>query len=518
MAEVAEETRNTSTTATNATAAPLAPPPEAERKSPLAVALDKIKGGEKDRSKIEAEVLAAGRPLSPPVSEAKDGKAEAEKAVVAAGGDTVAAIGTSEHNEAGEETTTAETEETTAEATAETTTEGDKAKAASADDPFKPQPGDTKNFQKRINHFKTAVEAEAAARKKAETEAAALKQELEGLRTKFADLPEDAKERIEESIRLRRVIDLQSDPEVVKFDAQIADAEKSIQEALATHPDWEIIKASVERSGGWAAFARSGAKFNQRGADGKATEVTSQQVYRKFMDELAGVDADTIKGLVADQSKAQREKQRFLETEGKKAKEWMAQQKKQRDEQAMATKQRDQVLARATDTMVDKAVEIFAELQDQEVPDTPDASIKKPIVEENKRRAEDRSLLKQIVATPQYRSALDAALQSDDPNSAVEIVGKLAVDSVRSRVLARQNKSLTDEVSRLKAELDNVKTAGRTTRSPGASTTIAAGTKSGPPARNEGESDMAYAIRVKNENQGVSRQTIASWVASTAKR
>ncbi len=458
------------------------------RRGTLETALEMVMKGEKDRSKIDAEIFKAGGiKVDEPANE--EGKSTDEPKLEEATREDDGVAKGSEHP---------------AEQEAE----------AKPEDPFAILPTDTKGVQKRIKGALAARDAEKAAREKIEAEAAELRKRNEELEAKLKDIPEDAKAQLEEKVRLQRLFELENDPEFKAFDSRISEREKEIQEALSAHPDWPALKSSVEKAGGWAAFARSPLKINTIDEKGKVTgSITPKEAYKRLMDEIPAFDADMIRAAMTEQTKAEREKRRFVEEETAKSKQWKEQKAKALKESSEAGQRYKSAVEKAASALAETAIDQFAEFKDVEVPNTPDETIKKPAIEENKRRAAEREALKKVVSTAEFQAALAVAAQAGEEE--IKAVGKLAVDSIRYETIARQNAQLAKQVESLRAEIDNVKSAGRTTRNSGSATTITPSTRSGPPARLDGEGNIAYSLRLMAE--GHPNAKIMEWTAATAR-
>lgn len=204
------------------------------------------------------------------------------------------------------------------------------------------------------------------------------KEELENLRT--------------EAARLRRHLELESDPEITtKFDEPVAKAEATIADLLKNNNLSEHSLKTVQQAGGFAAFSHSDAKIPMV-IDGETQEMPASAVAKIWEESLKLDDRALLQAKLGEIATTREAKKAFIAAEKAKAKEYFT-------KKAETAKKEQETVASASQKIKDDydawAAKTVKEdwLQDKPLPDHPTEEDKKTIAEYNQYTKEMRDMI-----------------------------------------------------------------------------------------------------------------------------
>ncbi len=271
--------------------------------------------------------------------------------------------------------------------------------------------------------------------KEREEEIAKLKEQMKTAGDK-AGIPDDVQKQLEELAMLKREKGLHDDPQIKQlFDNRVANAETVIMDILTKRqsPLPKSYVDAIAQAGGFIGFS-------------KIYPQEAEQIFEL----LPLAERKEIESAMAEQMILGRQKNAYIEGEKSKAVQYFADQKARQEAEAAAKpdpkKEAEAMQQRFTswrEGVKKEAKDIFGE---QEIPADASETVKKEITEKNR-------------FARQLSAALDQRVGAKTPEEWQDIL----LESVLAHKLSADNKSLRSENELLKAELETVRGAGKTT-------------------------------------------------------
>lgn len=363
-------------------------------------------------------------------------------------------------------------------------------------------PTDTEMMRKRISKIKGETARERAAREAAETKARTLEQRIAELESKSSLTEAQQKEqqaKEDELLRLRRRFDLESDPEVKKFDTRIEAARKTVDSAIDRLPSTlQWVKDEIKAVGGLDALARSTKTYAIKAPtddDPNArADITGAELYRRVLALMDPVDADTARVAIAEQRRIAEEKKGYVDAESTKAREYFDKQAATRAEEEKATNERRTEIEKLVRGLQEGGPKKLAWLQDVAIPADPEGA--KAAQATNRERETIRQLWSEVTSSP----AIVAAAMSATSKEELDEIGRMVMDSVRVFSVESELRAARQEIKRLTQQIDDIKGASRTIPRSGAGDSVPATTKAPElPEIRPGETMMSFSIRMQTE-------------------
>lgn len=280
--------------------------------------------------------------------------------------------------------------------------------------------------------------------------------ELAKLREEAATAKADAAKVADENLKYRRRYDLESDPTVIeRFEKPVKQAEESITKVLAAHELGKPTLDLIEKSGGFAAFSKSGKIFNvTEMVDGVATKVqrTAAELTRSWLDAMAPADAEEVRTAMSEQIRAKAERSRFVQEETSKADEYFKAQRSQGTAQTEAQVAAQKKIAEDFNKWAAEEPEKTEWLKKKEIPSTATPEQKAEIEKENAFIEETRSFLKAPIKP-------DPAV----PDSGYAQYRQMVKDAAELRVIKRQAPKADARIKELEAQVARLQGATATT-------------------------------------------------------
>ena len=305
---------------------------------------------------------------------------------------------------------------------------------------------------------KTARRIKALLHKVEETNkiVATTKAELTEKVTKLADLEKklnesgssnpDVQKQIDELSMYRRRYQLENDPEIkAKFDDAIVAKNNDIVEILVANSAGESLIKLITDEGGLAKFARLDKSYKL--ADG--SNITAKEMFNRIRDTLTDTnpaDALALDAAIQEQTRLGFDKNRFIESEKTKAKEYFSAQEKAQTDRATGLKAK-------VDGFISKLTKEDESFKDLEIPTDASAEKTKEVKEEN-------------VYRKQLRDVLQASIGTTDPDEYLSMVKDATLLYPVKRSLAKSEIMIKEkdmEIIKLKEELNKVRGASSTT-------------------------------------------------------
>jgi hypothetical protein len=295
-----------------------------------------------------------------------------------------------------------------------------------------------------------------------------LEEQLKKVQSVDPTTTEAVKTQLDELRMFKRKYELDRDPEVkTKFDARVEYAEKGISDILAARQATPALLKLIADEGGWTKFAQSQSPVAVRGADGNMTTITAAEASENILSALPMVDRKRVESAMMEQIQIERDKKRFLEEETKRANEYFLEREEQTKKQSEVQKRSMEEASKLIEDFKTTAINERDWLKQEAVP--PNAT------PEQRAEIEDSNA---------YRKQLAALLKKNLEVKDVPSMLGVVEDSVAYYAERRKTARLTDEVERLKAEiesskksLDKFKNASKSTPRSGS---IAGGSSSSP--------------------------------------
>lgn len=313
--------------------------------------------------------------------------------------------------------------------------------------------------RKDISRLLTSLRAEKTAR--GELEAKLKEQESKATNptkvddAEVAKLRETLQAREDENLKYKRILQLSDDTEVAKrFDAPVKAAEEGIAKVLTGYSLGQPTLDLIAKEGGFAAFSKSGKMLTvpveqddpENPGQKKIVRIqkSASEITREWLNNMAPADAEAIREGMREQIAANKQRQKFFEDEGAKAKEFYAQQKTQAVAQTAEQVESAKKIAAEYEGWVAKTEAETPWLKEQAIAAdaTPDA--KKSAEEHNKHVAEVKAFMKKPPATVQEYQTL-------------------VYDAAEARHLRRTGPQKDARIKELEAQLARVQGASSTT-------------------------------------------------------
>ena len=281
-----------------------------------------------------------------------------------------------------------------------------------------------------------------------------LEEQLKNVQSADPATSEAVKTQLDELRMFKRKYELDSDPELkTRFDSRVEYAEKGITEILAARQASPALLKLISNEGGWTKFSSSTSPVSVRGADGNSTTITATEAAENILSALPMVDRKRLESAMMEQIQIERDKKRFIEDETKRANEFFSEREEQSKKQTEVQKKSIEDAGRLIEEFKTTAIAQRDWLKQEDIPAS--------ATQDQKSEIEDSNAYKKQLA-----ALLKKNLEVRDVPSMLGVVE----DSVAYYAERRKTARLTDEVSRLKNEvessrkaLDKFKSASKTT-------------------------------------------------------
>ncbi len=312
--------------------------------------------------------------------------------------------------------------------------------------------------RKDIQRLLTSLRAEKTARAEYEAKVKELESKPVPAVADTAELTklrEDAQKLTDENMKYRRIAGLQDDAEVIKrFDEPVKQAEAGIAKVLTGYQLGESTLKLIEKEGGFAAFSKSGKLLhvpvevddpdNPGAKKVIRVQKTASEITREWLNGMAPADAEAIREGMREQIAAGKQKAKFFEEEGAKAKEFYASQKTaataQTAEQAASAK----AIADKYENWVKETEAKTEWLKEQAIAADATPEAKKSAEEHNAHVASVKSFLK-------------------SPPKTVEEYQQLVYDAAEARHLRRTQPQTQAKIKELEAQIARLQAGSSTT-------------------------------------------------------
>jgi len=322
------------------------------------------------------------------------------------------------------------------------------------EDDLRVQPHDKPKTAKRIQAFlkkldavNRSVEEERISKQGLESKNKELQAELEKIKKSDPRAHEAIKAEMEELSMLRRQYQLDKDPAVKeKFDTRIQSSEDSITSILKANKAGQELLDNIKSEGGFLKFSKSNRMTSIPDGEGGTTQVTCAKLADMILTNALNLgDRNSIQSALLEQESLAREKVRFFEEQKSAATKFF----KEREESEAKSKQQQQEAINSNLKAIEEwKAKFLAEdfIKDKVAAESATADEKSQISGHNKYNSE-------------LRSIMEKALSANGIQDILEVVG----DSVKYHDEKRTSFALKRENDRLRAELDKIKSASRST-------------------------------------------------------
>ena len=276
---------------------------------------------------------------------------------------------------------------------------------------------------------KTKAEVAEKANKLAEYE-----KKLNEVKTVDPKTDEAIKKQLDELAMYRRRYDLEKDPEIAtKFTARVEQSENNIISSLKARNASDGLLNLIKEEGGWVKFTNSNRQITL--ADGSIS--TASEISERILQALPLGERKAIEASMVDQINTKREKDAFFEKEQKTATEYFKNLEEQQKKQVEAQQGQIQEVTKKIDSWLKDTSEKNDWLKEKEVPANATPEQKSAIEADNK-------------YTRQLNTLLKKSLHVKDVDESLEVV----LDSVRYYQERREKNRLSEENTKLKADLE----------------------------------------------------------------
>lgn len=333
----------------------------------------------------------------------------------------------------------------------------------------------------------TKVELDAKAKRLSE-----LEDELKKVKSVDPLQDERVKAQIEELSQYRRRYAIEKDPEFKsKFDGRIESAESSVMDTLKNNGAPEWLTNAIKAEGGWVKFANSGRPITLNTADGKQT-ITAAQFAEQIINDLPFSDKKAIEAATIEQIQLNREKSRYVEENTKVASEYFRKQEEEAAKRNEAQQKAVQENQQLIESWIKEQSEKNPHLKLREVPANATPEERAAIEDDNRYTTQLNSLQRKFLAASSAKDALEVVHDA---------VAYWAERRNSSRLQSRLS-GLEAENRDLKAQLDKVRSASRTTNKPGSLSGGGTGTSEPAAKRGPRSIEDAFAALERGERLG----------------
>lgn len=266
-----------------------------------------------------------------------------------------------------------------------------------------------------------------------------LEEQLKKVQSADPATADAVKTQLDELRMFKRKYELDRDPEIkTKFDSRVDYAEKGITEILSARQATPALLKLISDEGGWTKFSSSQSPVSVRASDGSLTTITAAEASENILSALPMVDRKRLESAMMEQIQIERDKKRFLEEETKRANEYFSEREEQNNKQAETQKRSMEEASKLIEDFKTTAISSRDWLKQEPVPEGATPEQRAELEDSNAYRKQLASLLKKNLEVRDVPSMLG-----------------VVEDSVAYYAERRKTAKLTDEVARLRLEIDS---------------------------------------------------------------
>lgn len=284
----------------------------------------------------------------------------------------------------------------------------------------------------------TRKEAEDKAKRVAELES-----KLSEVKTVDPVVEEQVKAKLDELAQFRRRYELDKDPEVqTRYDSKINGAAEQVDKLLAAKGAGEGLRSLIKEEGGWEKFADSSRLVPLAGED---EPIKASDLAKRIMKSLSYTEQREVDRIINESLQAKKDKERYFEEETKKASEFFS----KREETEKATREAQQKTMTENQKYVDdyhaKIIKENDFIRERPIPSDATPAQRSAIEDDNKWARQTQA---------EHKKYMNARTLPD-------IMG-VVDDAVKYHGERHKVAKLTAQLAAAKAEIDTIRSSGRT--------------------------------------------------------